>query len=139
MLRKITRFLKNIWKFKRELWYFREYDYSFNIQLFCKSLLLTADFIEKNGYEVDETRLLKVKQMRRFVKLVEDYDRTLDIAESELGIEWNTYNSDNSMKTKNREIIKKSFEIEENIINEIQDILFNENFKNGKNILSWWD
>lgn len=146
LIRKIKRFLINLWEFKKELWRFRKFDYSFNVDLFCKSILLSADFIDEYGNEINETRLPKVRQMRRFVQLVEDYRNALELAQKELGKEWQF--SKNLLENHslvcdpnetNTEISNKSTEIEKKCLAEIQDILFNENCENGKNILSWWD
>lgn len=141
--RRILHFIKNIWNFRKELWKFREFDYCYNIELFSKSIQLTANFIEKHGLEVDETRLPKVKQMRRFVQLVEDYENAIELAEKELGYGYSgkLLSKDKSYEDVERDstVTNKALEIEERILKEIQDILFNDKFEDGKNILSWWD
>ena len=38
-------FLKNVWLFRRELWNFRTFDYKYNLDLFCRSLEHTRDFM----------------------------------------------------------------------------------------------
>jgi hypothetical protein len=92
ILKKIKRskfltFIKNVWLFRNELNSFQRWDYRYNLSLFKKSFELTADYIEKYGYEIDETRLVRVERMRNFIKLLNNIDGdTISIAENILNL-----------------------------------------------------
>jgi hypothetical protein len=69
------------WHFKRAIWSLRKYfwittkmvpwDYSSILEMTKFQVGLLADYIEKRGYEVDESRLPKIAKMRRFIELAD--------------------------------------------------------------------
>jgi hypothetical protein len=65
-------FLKNVWYLRKEIWHFRGWDYQNNLELFLKSLELTAEFYEKGEMvaspkeHADNT----AKEIREFVHLM---------------------------------------------------------------------
>lgn len=71
----------NFWKFRKEIWRFRSWDYGFNVDLFARSIELTCDTIENNGMEIPETKDPKVKQMKRFIWLAQNYKNSYELAE----------------------------------------------------------
>ena len=86
----IPYFFKNIWRFRKEMWGFRPWDYNFNIKMWRASLFELCEYIDKKGLEIDETRLKKVKWMRRAIYLMDliiggDFS---EIAEKRLGFEY---------------------------------------------------
>ena len=85
--RDLPYFLENIWFFRKELYAFRSWDYSFNLDLFRRSLEKTVDTIENYGHEVDESRLKKVEKMKRAIQLIKNVrsDEYVRNAEKELG------------------------------------------------------
>jgi hypothetical protein len=91
----LPKFLENLWFFRKQLWQFRSWDYSFNLQIFGRSLEKTLNTIEFDGLEVDTTRLKKVEKMRRVIQLINNArtDSYIEMAERELGelkhFDWN--------------------------------------------------
>ena len=85
--RDLPYFLENIWFFRKELYAFRSWDYSFNLDLFRRSLEKTVNTIEHYGNEVDESRIKKVEKMKRAIQLIKNVrsDEYISQAESELG------------------------------------------------------
>lgn len=83
----IPRFFKNVWRFRNELYEFYPWDYSYNLSIFRRSLELTADNIEKSGWEVEESRMKKVAKMREAIEILKRVrsDSYTDMAEKELG------------------------------------------------------
>ena len=83
----IPYFLKNIWSFRKELWEFRWYDYSYNLNMFRRSLEITSKKIEVDGNEIDETRLKKVAKMNRAIQILSNIRSSvyIEMAEKELG------------------------------------------------------
>lgn len=84
---KIPMFIENMWYFRKELWEFRSWDYHFNLMMFSRSLEKTANTIEYYGHEVDESRLKKVRKIKRAIHIIsclreDDY---IERAEKEIG------------------------------------------------------
>ena len=164
----IYRFFKNIYLFRKELYNFHAWEYSFNLRLFQKSLVLTADNLEKNGWEEDVSRGKKVKAIRRVVELLEHVinDDFLEQTEKELGVELKLSKSfwknepieeDPVQEEINKKIINRSTEIEQqqwdelwfiikgnpmffykNLDENLDDKNWEEKF-DGSDIRSWWD
>ncbi len=63
---------ENIWFFRKELYAFRSWDYSYNLDLFRRSLEKTVDTIEHYGHEVEESRMKKVEKMKRTIQLIKN-------------------------------------------------------------------
>jgi len=110
--------VRNIIFFRKEIWNFRPWDYTYNLRIFAKSLEPLRDSI-KGGYEVDITRLKKVKKIERAIEILNNIteDKYINIAESQLGYEVNTdYIFDNdepeNIKEANGKIYDLSQEIE---------------------------
>ena len=84
---KIPMFFENLWFFKKELWRFRSWDYTFNLNLFARSLEKTVHTLEFHGNEIESTRLKKVEKIKRVIQLIKNMDDNNHIlmAESELG------------------------------------------------------
>ena len=85
--RGLPNFFKNLWYFRKELWNFRGWDYSFNLELFAKSLEKTAEYLEVYGIEIDSSRIKKVQKIKRVVELLKRVKESsyLESAEQELG------------------------------------------------------
>jgi hypothetical protein len=85
--RDLPYFLENIWFFRKELFAFRSWDYSFNLDLFRRSLEKTVDTIERHGQEVEESRMKKVEKMKRTIQLIKNVrsDEYVNQAVLELG------------------------------------------------------
>ena len=86
----IPRFIRNIFKFRKALYSFYCFDHKYNLEMYKRSLEITCDHIEKNGNEVDSSRLEKVKDMRRVIYLIDCFieDDYYDLAEKELGVKY---------------------------------------------------
>lgn len=82
----LPRFFRNVKHFRKELWDFQRWDRGYNLRLFKRSLELTADYIEKYGYEVEVNRNKKVAKIRRVIELLDNQvdDKYMEIAEKEL-------------------------------------------------------
>jgi hypothetical protein len=119
--RDLPYFLENIWFFRKELYAFRSWDYSFNLDLFRRSLEKTVDTIENHGHEVDESRLKKVEKMKRAIQLIKNVrsDEYIRRAEEELGKLkntdwlWNDREDTEEEKNHNSKVYKRGREIEE--------------------------
>jgi len=102
--------LRNFWYFRKEIWNFRGWDYTFQLRLWRKSLIPLRDSI-LNGYEVRDTRLMKVEAIQEAIDLMDRIinDVYMDMAEAELGIEF----SDNNSATEAMKVINRSNELAE--------------------------
>jgi hypothetical protein len=138
----IPRFIKNIWSFRKGLWQYRSYDPHGIYVMNNIGLTNIADYIEKYGYEVDESRLKRVAKMRRAAELYRNFmeGNFIEQAEAELGeliiypfeFEPSTDYPDSFVlkdkendveKAHNRAIFERSRVIEEEQWNELSDIL----------------
>jgi hypothetical protein len=102
--------LRNFWYFRKEIWNFRGWDYTFQLRLWRKSLIPLRDSI-LNGYEVRDTRLMKVEAIQEAIDLLDRIidDVYMDMAEAELGINF----SDNNSATEAMKVINRSNELAE--------------------------
>jgi hypothetical protein len=138
----IPRFFKNVWRFKNELYDFYGWDYSYNLSIFRRSLEITADYIEKNGMEVTDSRIKKVEKMRRAIELLNNIRNSshIESAEKELGdlflTDWEfedvpdsngtmrlVENETPEQKEHNSKVFARSNEIEEAEWNELWEII----------------
>ena len=125
-------FIENFWFFRKQLWEFRSWDYTFNLDLFRRSLEKTADTIEHYGQEVDISRLKKVDKINRVIFLLSQLseDSFISMAEKELGelknSGWDRDDTDEEIEH-NSKVYARSREIEESSWNEIWDILRGQN------------
>jgi hypothetical protein len=130
-------FFENIWFFRKELWAFRSWDYSFNLELFRRSLEKTVHTIEFYGHEVDESRLKKVEKMKRAILLLNIVrnDEYLNISQKELGELkntdwlWNDREDTEEEKTHNRKVFERAREIEESEWKELWSIIQGQDVK----------
>ena len=83
----IPGFFKNIWLFRKPLWNFRWWDYRFTLEMFQTCFKIMSPNFEKNGIEIDETRMLKVHKMNRAIEILQNFadDTFIEEAEKELG------------------------------------------------------
>lgn len=83
----LPRFFNNIWKFRKGLWNHYWFDHHGTLRFLEIGLTDMADRIEKDGMEVDSSRLKKVAKMRRAIELIKNYneDNYIEMAEKELG------------------------------------------------------
>lgn len=83
----IPNFIKNLWRFRSALWNHVWWDHHGALEFLQISLTHMSDKIEKDGIEVDESRLKKVEKMRRTAQLIKNYREGLylEMAEKELG------------------------------------------------------
>ena len=139
----IPSFLKNIWLFRKNLWKYRWYSGDGSILPWIKTAVDDMSWrIEKNGLEVEESRMKKVAKMRRLSYLLEVKmnDEYLEMAEKELGEiiykpwEFEPINDEKSLykiKVKNTpeeekhndKVYQRSFEIEKEHWEEIISII----------------
>jgi hypothetical protein len=151
----IILFIRNMWNFRKELRNFYPWDYSFNLQVFKRSLELTKDYIEKYGNEIDETRIPKVEMMNRAIIIMNNIidGNEIDQAEQILNkkhsssIEFKKTsndlyemvdNSPEEQKEINKEIFALGDEIAEKQWEELWSI-FKGNDKEGSDLRNWWD
>ena len=119
--RDLPYFLENIWFFRKELYAFRSWDYSYNLDLFRRSLEKTVDTIENHGNEVDESRLKKVEKMKRTIQLIKNVrsDDYVKESEKELGkIKnsdwlWTDREDTEEERDHNKKVFKRAREIED--------------------------
>ena len=138
----LPRFFKNIWKFRKGLWNHYWFDHHGTLRFLEIGLTDMADRIEKDGMEVDSSRLKKVAKMRRAVELIKNYneDNYIEMAEKEIGElilrDWEfedvedkpgysrlVDNDTEEEKDHNRKVFERAHEIEENEWNELFTIL----------------
>lgn len=138
---KLPLLFKNIWYFRKELWDFRGWDYTFNLQLFARSLAKTAEVL-KDGNEIDKTRLKKVEKIQRVIYLIERIktENYISDAENELGKLKNIsswFKDDDSPEEKehNRKVFERSSEIEQQEWNELWTILRGQNIQEYKDLM----
>lgn len=128
--RGIPNFVKNVWFFRKQLWDFRSWDYSYNLQLFARSLEATSDLLENYGNEVEKTRNKKVLKIKRVIYLlhrIRTEDHISD-AEKELGELKNTdswFDQDDTPEEKehNRKVFNRATELENMEYEELWQIL----------------
>lgn len=123
MIRNTIQFFKNIWKFRKVLWHYKTWDYTFQLQIFRESLIHLQDSV-KNGIEVEESKLEKVKAMQRCIDTLNNQ------------IEDN-YLDQYTLSDINAELVKKVTEIEENEWNELWDVIKG-NDTPGSDMRGWW-
>jgi hypothetical protein len=138
----LPRFFKNIWKFRKGLWNHYWFDHHGTLKFLEIGLTDMADRIEKDGMEVDSSRLKKVTKMRRAVELIKNYNESnyIDMAEKELGNlisrDWEFEdiedkpgfsrlldNDTEEEKVHNRKVFNRATEIEEKEWKELFEIL----------------
>jgi hypothetical protein len=159
----IPTFFKNIWGFRKELYRHQWWDYHYTLQMLYRSLSIMVVKLEKDGYEVDESRLKKVEKIYRVLELLKHKldDDYVERAEKVLGeinwrpIEFKLLNDseelyemvDNDTPTE-KEHISKVFKYSQELENEewieIWEILKGKEFTtteefDGSDMRGWWD
>lgn len=83
----ISRFIKNVWRFRKALANHYWWDHHGTLMFLEIGLTHMSDNLEKNGLEVNESRLKKVAKMRRAVEIIKNYNQSnyIEMAEAELG------------------------------------------------------
>ena len=138
----LPRFFKNIWKFRKGLWNHYWFDHHGTLRFLEIGLTDMADRIEKDGMEVDSSRLKKVSKMRRAIELIKNYneDNYIEMAEKEIGKlvlhDWEfeevedkpgysrlVDNDTEEEKDHNRKVFERAREIEEKEWSELFTIL----------------
>jgi len=125
-------FLRNAWAFRRELADFRGYDYTYNLNIFCRSLELTKEFLESDK-AITESAPQHAEEIADFLEDIKRFHNAYEYAEKELGYRF----SDFPPKSEEEEINDKKLgdkihEIEQNSWNKAMDNL-------KKNAQGWWD
>ena len=109
------------------------WDYTFNLDLFRRSLEKTADTLEYHGQEVIISRIKKVDKINRVIFLLSQLreDNFISMAEKELGelknSGWDRDDTDEESEH-NSKVFARAREIEESSWNEIWDILRGQNY-----------
>ena len=126
-------FFRNAWAFRKELAHFRAYDHGFNMQIFCRSLVLTRDFLESDK-AISQPAKQCAEEITDFLESIERRNNAALIAEQELGYEFAplVFHRTEEEKEKDRILIDRVHEIEETSWNNAMDNL-------KKNMLGWWD
>jgi len=139
--RDLPYFLENIWFFKKELYQFRSWDYSYNLNLFRRSLEKTVNTIEFHGHEIDKSRMKKVEKMKRVIQLLNNIksDEYIIHAENELGkikeSDFFDFNDDTDEEKEHmRKVFKRAREIEESEWNELWTILKGQDYHEYRKI-----
>lgn len=101
-------FFINIWRFRKELNEFQPWDYTYNLDIFKRSLELLRNCLI-DGYEVEHSRLKKVNKINRVIQLLDNCsnDRYMELAEAELGLNYVC-----KLEFKNGEIIDNETELD---------------------------
>ena len=83
----LPRFFGNVWRFRKGLWGHHWWDHHGLLKFMEDGLSHMSDKLEKNGIEVDISRLKKVEKMRRVVEIIRNYNESnyIEMAEKELG------------------------------------------------------
>jgi hypothetical protein len=81
------RFLRNVWLFRKELWKFRQWDHSFNLAIFTRSLELTAEHLDSE-YCITENGSRDAADIRKFIRMLEISEHPIEEAERILGVDY---------------------------------------------------
>jgi len=66
----IPNFFKNIWRFRKELYQHQWWDYTFTLQMLHRSLSIMVVKLEKDGIEINSSRLKKVAKIHRAIQIL---------------------------------------------------------------------
>jgi hypothetical protein len=141
---KIPYFFENVWYFRKELWEHRSWDYTYSLAILKRSLTKLAHTLEFYGWEVEESRMEKVKNIKRAIQLIDRMrsDEYIEQAESELGKlhidwEWSDEEDTPEQKEHNAKVFKRSHDIREADWKELWKILKGNEMDGG--MRGWWD
>lgn len=138
--RGVPNFFKNLWFFRKELWNFRPWDYSYNLQIFARSLESTSNLLEFHGSEIEKTKNKKVEKIKRAIYLLHRIktDECILDAEKELGKLKNTdffsREDTNEEREHNKKVFERAREIEELEYNELWTILKGQDYQEYRNL-----
>ena len=98
----ISRFIRNVWRFRKGLSRHYWWDHHGMLMFMEAALTDMSDRLEKDGLEIDISRLKKVEKMRRAIQLIKNYNQDLyiEMAEKELGKFVDSWKKDNESKEK---------------------------------------
>ena len=139
---KIPMFLKNVWYFKKELWRFRGWDYTFNLEMFARSLEKTVHTLEFYGNEVESTRNKKIQKIKRVIEIIKNIDesRYINLAEKELGelknkdAWFDDVEDTPEEKEHNKKVFDRSNELEKQDYEELWQILKGQDYEEFRKI-----
>jgi hypothetical protein len=142
---KIPYFVENVWYFRKELWEHRSWDYSYSLVMLRRSLTKLVHTLEFHGWEVEESRMEKVKNIKRVIQLIDNMskDEYVKQAELELGelknSDWLFNDRDDTPEERehNAKVFKRSHEIKEAEWNELWKLMKGEEMDGG--MRGWWD
>ena len=142
-----------LYKYFRTVWGMRDFDYNYNLKMMKFQLELLCDRIEFRGYEVEEDRMKKVKDMRRVIELLHnqiednfvercgyDYNYKIDFVECEdkEGYFEMVDNKTKEQGENNDRALKEAKELGKDEWNELWDTIKNGNHA-GYGMWGWWD
>lgn len=147
----LSRFFRNVWKFRKVLWNHQWWDYRFTLEALHTSLSIMEQGMSTKGIEVKETREKKVEKMRRVLFLLQNKidDNYIERAEAELGklpeTRWEfeeTENGNYALKDNetqeerdhSKKVFDRSREIEDQEWKEIWDTLKGQNYQEFKEL-----
>ena len=83
----ISRFFRNVWRFRKPLYHHYWWDHHSMLEFMEVALTHMSDRMEKDGMEIDISRLKKVDKMRRVIEIIKNYNESMfiEMAEKELG------------------------------------------------------
>jgi len=113
---KIPYFFENIWYFRKELWEHRSWDYTYSLAMLRRSLTKLAHTLEFYGWEVEDSRMKKVNDIKRAIQLIDNLREAdyINQAELELGELKNTdWDRDDTPEERehNAKVFKRAHEI----------------------------
>ena len=96
-------FLRNVWLFRRELWNFRKFDYKYNLDLFCRSLEHTRDFMASPN-AVCESSAQAAEEIYEFLEAMDNFHNHVEIGIGELGYDFSPLRGEHSEEEKEKGI-----------------------------------
>lgn len=125
-------FLKNIWLFRKELWNFRTFDYKYNMDLFCRSLEHTRDFMASSD-AVCESSNQTAEEIDDFLNAIDDFNNHVGVGIDELGYDFSPLWSESEEgRIKDKILLDRVHQIEEDSWERAMDLLKNR-------MRHWWD
>ena len=130
----ISRFVKNVWRFRKPLSNHYWWDHHSMLQFMETALVHMSDNLKTRGNEVEVPRMKKVIAMRRAIELIKNYNEGnyIEMAEKELGevIHHPWEFEDIEDKPGFSRLIDKDTDEDDNLWDEWFD---------GSGIKGWWD
>ncbi|MCK9447106.1 hypothetical protein M0Q50_09670 [bacterium] len=150
--------ISNLIKYFKIVTKMRPWDYSCVLEMQKFQVEILCDNIEKYGHEVDESRLLKIDKMKRFLELVhnqreENYaercgyisgdlefvvtEDTKDLPDSKKHFEMKSKGKQTDEERRN--IFLKAHELEKEEWKEMWEIVHGTGEQDGTDARGWWD